>query len=96
MQTLYTWLGPGIQPFLAELKPVQVKELGDSFEALDKESAGQGTGKQTRWTRIQEREREAAAAAGESGDADAEEAGMRFPPLISGKPGVDQLLGLRS
>ncbi|KAG8879893.1 Microtubule-associated protein, microtubule dynamics during spindle orientation [Tulasnella sp. 331] len=80
VQTLYTWLGPGIQPFLSELKPVQVKELGDSFEALDKESAGQGTGKQTRWTRVQEREREAAAAAGEGGVGDAEEAEAEAPP----------------
>ncbi|KAG8985770.1 Microtubule-associated protein, microtubule dynamics during spindle orientation [Tulasnella sp. JGI-2019a] len=79
VQTLYTWLGPGIQPFLSDLKPVQVKELGDSFEALDKESAGQGTGKQTRWTRVQQREREAAEAAGDAGG-DADEAEAEVPP----------------
>lgn len=72
VQSLYTWLGPAIQPFLTELKPVQVKELTESFEALDGSAAGQGTGKQTRWTRVQERERQAAEAAGDSGEAEGE------------------------
>lgn len=59
-QALYTYLGPALQPFLSELKPVQVKELNEGFEALDKESKGQGTGTQTRWTKAQARERQAA------------------------------------
>jgi cytoskeleton-associated protein 5 len=36
---LYQYLGPGIESWLGELKPVQVKELKDSFENLEK--AGQ-------------------------------------------------------
>ncbi|KAG8714739.1 Microtubule-associated protein, microtubule dynamics during spindle orientation [Ceratobasidium sp. 423] len=59
-QSLYTYLGPALQPFLSELKPVQIKELTEGFEALDKESKGQGTGAQTRWTKAQARERQAA------------------------------------
>ncbi|KAG8688770.1 Microtubule-associated protein, microtubule dynamics during spindle orientation, partial [Ceratobasidium sp. 395] len=47
--------------------PVQIKELNEGFEALDKESKGQGTGTQTRWTKTQARER---AAAEEQGGAD--------------------------
>ena len=66
-QALYTYLGPALQPFLSELKPVQVKELNEGFEALDKESKGQGTGVQTRWTKAQARERQAAE---EQGNAD--------------------------
>ncbi|KAF8605244.1 ARM repeat-containing protein [Ceratobasidium sp. AG-I] len=59
-QALHTYLGPALQPFLSELKPVQVKELNEGFEALDKQSKGQGTGVQTRWTKAQARERHAA------------------------------------
>ncbi|KAG9105033.1 Microtubule-associated protein, microtubule dynamics during spindle orientation [Ceratobasidium sp. 370] len=69
-QALYTYLGPALQPFLSELKPVQIKELNEGFEALDKESKGQGTGAQTRWTKTQARER---AAAEEQGGADGDE-----------------------
>ncbi|KAG9118686.1 Microtubule-associated protein, microtubule dynamics during spindle orientation, partial [Ceratobasidium sp. 392] len=68
-QALYTYLGPALQPFLSELKPVQIKELNEGFEGLDKESKGQGTGAQTRWTKTQARER---AAAEEQGGADAD------------------------
>ncbi|KAG8908511.1 Microtubule-associated protein, microtubule dynamics during spindle orientation [Tulasnella sp. 403] len=73
VQTLYTYLGPGIQPFLSDLKPVQVKELTESFSKLDESNAGQGTGKQARFTRAQEREREAAELAGAVDDAAEEE-----------------------
>ncbi|KAH7343482.1 ARM repeat-containing protein [Rhizoctonia solani] len=59
-QSLYTYLGPALQSFLSELKPVQIKELTEGFEALDKESKGKGTGAQTRWTKAQARERLAA------------------------------------
>ena len=68
VQTLYTYLGQGIQTFLADLKPVQVKELTESFTKLDEENAGQGSGKPTRLTRVQAREREAAELAGTAGD----------------------------
>lgn len=68
VQTFYTYLGQGIQPFLADLKPVQVKELTESFTKLDAENQGQGTGKATRLTRSQEKEREAAELAGPDGD----------------------------
>ncbi|QRV72838.1 CLASP amino-terminal protein [Ceratobasidium sp. AG-Ba] len=71
-QSLYTYLGPALQPFLSELKPVQIKELNEGFEALDKESKGQGTGAQTRWTKNQARER---AVAEEQGGADGEDGG---------------------
>ncbi|KAJ1308957.1 hypothetical protein OPQ81_004640 [Rhizoctonia solani] len=79
-QALYTYLGPALQPFLSELKPVQIKELTEGFEALDKESKGQGTGAQTRWTKAQARERQAAEEraeeAEETGDAGEAEAAV--------------------
>ncbi|KAG8914017.1 Microtubule-associated protein, microtubule dynamics during spindle orientation [Tulasnella sp. 408] len=74
VQSLYTFLGQGIQPFLSELKPVQVKELNEAFAKMDEASTGQGSGKPTRLTRAQEREREAAELAGGSGEAAEEEA----------------------
>ncbi|CAE6505293.1 unnamed protein product [Rhizoctonia solani] len=78
-QSLYTYLGPALQSFLSDLKPVQIKELTEGFEALDKESKGQGTGVQTRWTKAQARERQAAEERNEeveeaSGGAEAEAA----------------------
>ena len=54
--TLYQYIGPGIEPWLAELKPVQVKELKDSFEVLEKEGKGHKTLKPDRMTRAQSRE----------------------------------------
>ena len=69
--TLHTFLGPALTPSLAELKPVQVTELQKTFDSLDAEGKGAGTGKPTRWTRKAQRERESAEAAG--GDADEEE-----------------------
>lgn len=53
---LYQYIGPAIEPWLAELKPVQVKELKDSFEALEKEGKGHKTLKPDRITRAQARE----------------------------------------
>ncbi|KAH9484304.1 Cytoskeleton-associated protein 5 [Psilocybe cubensis] len=53
---LYQYIGPGIEPWLAELKPVQVKELKDSFEALEKEGKGHKTLKPEKLTRAQSRE----------------------------------------
>ncbi|KAG0145811.1 hypothetical protein CROQUDRAFT_658187 [Cronartium quercuum f. sp. fusiforme G11] len=57
VQTLYTFLGPALEPSLSDLKPVQVKELHESFAALDIEGKGKGTGVPTRETAGQQRER---------------------------------------
>ncbi|KAM0755289.1 ARM repeat-containing protein [Meredithblackwellia eburnea MCA 4105] len=56
---LHGYLGPALDPSLRELKPVQVKELGETFKAADEKGEGFGGsgGKQTRWTRAQQRER---------------------------------------
>jgi cytoskeleton-associated protein 5 len=43
---------------LAELKPVQVKELKEAFEKMDAEGNGKGTLKPERMTRAQARELE--------------------------------------
>lgn len=58
-QTLYQCIGPAIEPWLADLKPVQVKELKESFEKMDSEGRGKGTFKAERYTRAQAREMEA-------------------------------------
>ncbi|KAG6854306.1 hypothetical protein C0991_008201 [Blastosporella zonata] len=55
---LYQYLGPGIEPWLAELKPVQVKELKETFEAMESDGKGKGTLKPDRLTRQQAREAE--------------------------------------
>lgn len=67
-QSLYQYIGPAIEPFLADLKPVQVKELKESFEEMDKEGRGKGSLKPERLTRIGAREAEANAASGGDGD----------------------------
>lgn len=54
--TLYQYIGPALEPFLGDLKPVQVKELKDSFEALEAEGKGFKTLKPERFTRAQARE----------------------------------------
>ncbi len=56
-QALHIWLGPALQPALSELKPVQVKELNETFAKMDVDGQGQGTRKQERFTKAQERER---------------------------------------
>ena len=65
---LYQYIGPAIETSLNDLKPVQVKELKEAFEELEKEGKGRGSLKPERMTRQGAREAEAAAAAG--GDAD--------------------------
>lgn len=65
---LYQYIGPAIETFLNDLKPVQVKELKEAFEALEKEGKGRGTLKPERMTRQGAREAEAAAEAGGDGD----------------------------
>lgn len=81
--TLYQYIGPAIDPWLSELKPVQVKELQEAFEALEKDGKGKGTLKAERFTKEQQRELEANAGAGE-GDASGEEAveGDKLPLAI--------------
>ncbi|KAF6765176.1 microtubule associated protein [Ephemerocybe angulata] len=69
--TLYQYLGPAIESFLGDLKPVQVKELKEAFEALEKEGKGKGSVKPERLTRQQAREAEAQADAGDGGEEDA-------------------------
>lgn len=66
--TLYQYIGPAIDPWLAELKPVQVKELQEAFEGLEKEGKGKGALKAERLTREHRREAEANADAGISED----------------------------
>jgi cytoskeleton-associated protein 5 len=64
-QALYQYIGPALDPFLAELKPVQVKELKESFDALEADGKGKGSLKPERLTRAHAREVEAAGEAGE-------------------------------
>ncbi|KAJ3792292.1 armadillo-type protein [Lentinula aff. detonsa] len=54
--------------WLADLKPVQVKELKQAFENMEKEGKGKGTLKPQRLTRAQAREAEAAAENGGDGE----------------------------
>ena len=67
---LYQYIGAAIDPFLNDLKPVQVKELKDAFEKLEAEGHGRGTLKPERMTIQGAREAEAAAEAGNDGGAD--------------------------
>lgn len=75
---LYQYIGPAIDPWLAELKSVQVKELQEAFEGMEKEGKGKGALKAERLTREHQREVEANANAGVGEDAaDAEAAAGR-------------------
>jgi cytoskeleton-associated protein 5 len=67
---LYQYLGPGIEPWLADLKPVQVKELKEAWDGMEQEGRGKGSLKPDRMTRQQARDAEQNAA---SGDGDAED-----------------------
>ncbi|KAJ4487992.1 microtubule associated protein [Lentinula aciculospora] len=69
---LYQYIGPAIETWLADLKPVQVKELKETFENMEKEGKGKGTLKPERLTRAQAREAETAAENG--GEEDNEQA----------------------
>ena len=75
VHVLYQYIGAGIEPALADLKPVQVKELHEAFEALEKDGKGKGTLKPERMTRAQAREAEAAAEAGEEAPEAEDDAG---------------------
>jgi cytoskeleton-associated protein 5 len=68
---LYQYLGPGIEPWLADLKPVQVKELKEAWDGMEKEGRGKGTLKPERMTRQQARDAEQNAGDGDAGDGDA-------------------------
>ncbi|KAF8136324.1 hypothetical protein EV363DRAFT_1395442 [Boletus edulis] len=76
------YIGPAIDPWLAELKPVQVKELQETFESMEKEGKGKGTLKAERLTREHQREAEAradAAVDGDDADAGAAEVELDLP-----------------
>lgn len=53
-------MGDAIQPAIAELKPVQIKELNEACDALKAEGKGPGSFKPERFTRAGARERETA------------------------------------
>ena len=57
-------MGAGIETFLGDLKPVQVKELKEAFENMEKEGKGRGSVKPERLTRAGARDAEANEAAG--------------------------------
>lgn len=66
---MYQFIGPAIETFLHDLKAVQMKELKEAFEEMEKEGKGQGSLKPERMTRQGAREAEAAAETGDSGEA---------------------------
>ena len=65
---LYQFLGPAIESFLSDLKPVQVKELKEAWEFMEKEGKGKGTLKPQRLTRTAAREAAKKAEAPDVGD----------------------------
>ncbi|KAF9053641.1 ARM repeat-containing protein, partial [Hymenopellis radicata] len=86
-QTLYQYIGPGIDSWLADLKPVQVKELKESFESLDKDGKGKGTLKPDRLTRTAAREAETADADDAPDDApDGEQEPVMMDPRQFAEP----------
>ncbi|KAJ7219239.1 microtubule associated protein [Mycena pura] len=74
---LYQYLGPGLEPWLADLKPVQVKELKEAFEAMETGGTGKGTVRPERMTRARAREVETA---GETADDAVENEEEAAPP----------------
>lgn len=82
-QALYQCIGAAIEPILNDLKPVQVKEIHEAFETMDKDGKGKGTFKAERMTRQQARDAEEAAAAGEEGPAVAEEEAPLDPRMFA-------------
>ena len=64
-------MGAGIESFLSDLKPVQVKELKEAFESMEKEGKGRGSLKPERLTRAAAREAEEMEAAGGGDDDEA-------------------------
>ena len=82
---LYQYLGAGIEPWLADLKPVQVKELKEAWDGMEQEGRGKGTLKPERMTRQQARdaEQKAASGGGDSEDGDAAAEGASVTPSDS-------------
>ncbi|KAF8212269.1 microtubule associated protein [Mycena galopus ATCC 62051] len=78
---LYQYLGPGIEPWLADLKPVQVKELKEAFDEMETGGTGKGTVKPERLTRAHAREVEAAGGADDGAEAAVEEEEAPLDPL---------------
>ena len=85
---LHGYLGPALDPSLKELKPVQVKELGEVFKAADEKGEGFGGsgGKQTRWTRVQQRERMVKEA---EGQLEGKVEGAFLALVVLGEPGAN-------
>ncbi|KAG1905687.1 armadillo-type protein [Suillus fuscotomentosus] len=69
--TLYQYIGPAIDPWLSDLKPVQVKELQEAFEGMESAGKGKGTLKSERLTREHQREAEMAGDAADDGEVEA-------------------------
>lgn len=61
-QALYQYVGPALTPSLNDLKPVQLKELTETFAAIDASGTAGGAGRPTRFTRAKAREMEAQSA----------------------------------
>ncbi|KAI0341693.1 ARM repeat-containing protein [Trametopsis cervina] len=82
---LYQYIGPGIETFLGDLKPVQVKELKEAFEGLEKEGKGKGSLKPERLTRAGVRAAEAYDATADAGDSggQAEEEAPLDPRMLA-------------
>jgi hypothetical protein len=79
---LYQYLGTGIEPWITDLKPVQVKELKEAWESMEKEGRGKGSLKPERMTRQQARDAEQNADSGE-GDAGDDSAVVEGASTIS-------------
>jgi cytoskeleton-associated protein 5 len=67
---------------LAELKPVQVKDLEEAFKEVDEKGEGFGGsgGRPSRWTRSQQRERDVKEAEGALEGKDSEGIYSNLPP----------------
>ena len=96
---LYQYLGTGIEPWITDLKPVQVKELKEAWESMEKEGRGKGCLKPERMTRQQARDAEQNADSGEgdAGDGSAVLEGVSTISncLFKGSNDEEQILHLR-
>lgn len=88
-QALYQNIGAAIDPWLADLKPVQVKELHESFADLDKAGNGQGSFKPDRLTRAQKVAADSGALADDV--VDQQEQGTRGSDAVHGGLTLDQI-----
>ncbi|KAI0695900.1 ARM repeat-containing protein [Cytidiella melzeri] len=79
---LYQYIGPPIETFLGDLKPVQVKELKEAWEGMEKEGKGRGSLKPERLTRAATRAAEAYDATADDGDAGAPEEEAPLDPRM--------------